>query len=131
MSASRALSIVESYYKAFRNKEPSAVSTALGDVFHAEIVIESPMVDHKYGAPLRGHEAALPAAVSMAPYLKNVTVESCYASPDGTGVAALINFPTPVGNIVQSEHFEVEPATGKIKRLRSYYDPRKLLPPGA
>ena len=59
--------------------------------------------------------------------MKNATVEASYVSLDGDGVAALIHFPSPVGVVYQSEHFEVSPATRKITRLRSYYDPRKLL----
>jgi hypothetical protein len=130
-TSSHAISIVESYYRAFRAADPQAVAAALGEVLHDEIVIESPLVFHKLGGPLRGHQAAVSGAASVAPVLKNLTIESCYVNPDGNGVAALIHFPTPAGEIFQSEHFDVDLATGKIKRLRSYYDPRKLLPPGA
>ena len=130
MAAPRALEVVESYYAAFRAGEPAAVAAALGEVLHAEIVVESPIVQAKYGGPLRG-EAALKGAVGVAPFLENAILEARYVSADGHGVATLIHFPSPVGEVYQSEHFEVDPATAKIKRLRSYYDPRKLLPSGA
>jgi len=131
MATSQALSIVESYYNAFRLGDATAVAAALGELFHLEIVIESPVVQHRHGGPLRGHQAAVAGAVSVAPFLKNVTIEASYVSADGQGVATLIHFPSPVGEVFQSEHFEIDPHTSKIKRLRSYYDPRKLLPPGA
>jgi ketosteroid isomerase-like protein len=131
MATSRALSVVESYYKAFRAGEAQAVAAALGEVFHPEIVIESPVVHHKFGGPLRGHEHAVKGAVGVAPFLKNAVVEASYLSHDGHQVAALIHFPSPVGEVFQSEHFEIDSESGRIKRLRSFYDPRKLLPPGA
>lgn len=70
------------------------------------------------------------AATAFAPFLKRVTVEASYLSADGHCVATRIRVPSPAGEVVQSEHFEVDPDTAKIKRLRSYYDPRKLLAPG-
>jgi len=130
MKTPQALEIVETYYKAFRAGDAASVGDALRQVLDAEVVIDSPIVQAKYGGPLRG-QPALVAAVSVAPFLKNVTIEASYVSLDGNGVATLIHFPSPVGVVYQSEHFEVDPATAKIKRLRSYYDPRKLLPPGA
>jgi hypothetical protein len=57
-----------------------------------------------------------------------VRIDALYATLDGGGVAALIEFPSPVGVIVQSEHFDIDTGTGRITRLRSYYDPRRLLP---
>ncbi|WP_437477447.1 nuclear transport factor 2 family protein [Sorangium sp. So ce1014] len=129
MATPRALSVVESYYDAFRAGESDAVALALAAVFHEEFVVESPMVHAKYGGPLRGQDA-VKAATAFAPYLKHLTVEATYLSPDGHCVATLIRFPSPVGEVVQSEHFEIDPDTPKIKRLRSYYDPRKLLAPG-
>jgi hypothetical protein len=130
MVAPRALEVVESYYAAFRAGDPAAVAAALGAVLHEAIVVDSPIVQAKYGGPLRG-QAALAGAVGVAPFLKNAIIEASYVSVDGNGVATLIHFPSPVGEVSQSEHFEVDPATAKITRLRSYYDPRKLLPPGA
>jgi hypothetical protein len=131
MAKPKALSVVESYYNAFRAGEPDAVAAALAEVFHSDMVIESPIVHHKFGGPLRGHPAAVKGAAGVAPFLKNATVEASYVSLDGNSVATLIRFPSPVGEVVQSEHFDVDPETGKITRLRSYYDPRKLIPPGA
>lgn len=61
------------------------------------------------------------------PLLQYATVERLYASPAADGVVALIHFPSPVSVVVQSEHFDVDPATGRITRLRSFYDPRPLL----
>jgi hypothetical protein len=130
MATPRALEVVESYYNAFRAGDAAAVAAALREVLDAEIVIESPIVQAKYGGPLRG-QAALTAAAAVAPFLKNAILEASYVSLDGNGVAILIHFPSPVGEVYQSEHFEVDSTTAKIKRLRSYYDPRKLLPPGA
>jgi hypothetical protein len=130
MSKPRALESVEAYYRAYRAGDGAAVAASLGDVFDSGIVIDSPIVQARYGGPLQG-QPAVAAAAGVAAFLKNATIEASYVSLDGNGVVALISFPSPVGTVHQSEHFDVDPSTGKITRLRSYYDPRKLLPPGA
>jgi hypothetical protein len=118
------MSVVEAYYAAYRAPN---VAEALGEVLHAEVIVDSPIVQARYGGPLSG-EAALKAAAGVAAFLKNAVIEATYVSTDGRGAVALIHFPTPVGELFQSEHFDVE--DGRVKRLRSFYDPRKLLPPG-
>lgn len=50
MAAPRALSVVESYYDAYRAGESAAVALALAAAFHEDVVVESPMVHAKYGA---------------------------------------------------------------------------------
>ncbi|MEO8888283.1 MAG: hypothetical protein ABI429_03180 [Jatrophihabitantaceae bacterium] len=127
MNPEDSLSVVQSYYKSFHAERPAAVMHALGMVLDDAFVLESPLVEAQLGGPASGR-AALAAAAGAAPFLKNADIELLYATLDGIGVVALIHFPSPAGVIVQSEHFDIDSRTRRITRLRSYYDPRKLLP---
>jgi hypothetical protein len=97
-------------------------------VLDASFTLESPLVEARLGGPARGAEA-IAVAERAAPLLQHVEIETLYSTLDGTGAVALIHFPSPAGPIVQSEHFDINLFTGKITRLRSYYDPRKLITP--
>lgn len=126
MTAEAAVALLRSYYGAYQGENPDAVTSALRTLLGEGFVLDSPLVQEQLGGPATG-PAALAAAAAAAPFLQHVTVESLYGAADGSGAAALIHFPSPAGTIVQSEHFNVDTDTGRITRLRSYYDPRKLL----
>jgi ketosteroid isomerase-like protein len=121
------MAVVQAYYQAYRLDTAAAINSALEDLLAADFSLESPLVQAQRGGPVTGADARAVAAAA-APFLQHASVEVLYATLSGDGVAALIHFPSPVGVVVQSEHFDVDVATGKITRLRSYYDPRKLLP---
>jgi hypothetical protein len=121
------LTVVRSYYAAYHAQSAAAVDDALSMVLDAAFTLESPLVEERIGGPASG-PAALAATARAAPLLKHAIVESLYSTLDGSGVVALIHFPSPAGVVTQSEHFDIDPHTRKITRLRSYYDPRKLLP---
>lgn len=127
MTPEAAIAVVRSYYEAYHAESPAELTSALEAVLDPAFSLESPLAEAQVGGPLTGPPAAA-AAVSAAQFLRNATVEAMYATLDGTGVASLIAFPSPVGEVVQSEHFDVDAGTRRITRLRSYYDPRKLLP---
>ncbi len=127
MRSEESLSVVRRYYESYRGENPAAVASALAAVLDPTFVLESPLVEAQFGGAVTGARATAVAA-GAAPVLKNAEIEALYATSSGDGVAALIHFPSPVGVVVQSEHFDIDAATGKITRLRSYYDPRKLLP---
>lgn len=126
MTPEEAVATVRSYYDAYRAESPEATAAALGVILDPSFSLESPLVEARFGGPVTG-ELATAAAAGAAPFLARATVEALYVSLEATGVAALIHFPTPVGVVVQSEHFELDPGTSRITRLRSYYDPRLLL----
>lgn len=126
MTPEQSIDVVRAYYLAYRADSEAATMSALQSLLDAAFVLESPLVEQKFGSGLTG-AAALSAAAGAAPLLKHADVQSLYASLSGDGVASLISFPSPVGTIVQSEHFDIDQDTGRITRLRSYYDPRKLL----
>lgn len=129
MTSEQAIETVRAYYRAYRADSEAAILSSLRGLVDPNFVLESPLVEERFGGGLKG-DSALSAAVAAAPFLKNADVESLYTSPSGDGAASLISFPTPAGTIVQSEHFDLDQHTGRITRLRSYYDPRKLLPSG-
>ncbi len=120
------LDIVRAYYESFRAGGGELVTARLSEVLDPGFVLESPLVAERVGGPASG-EVAVSLASAVAPLLANATIEALYCTPTGEGVVALIHFPSPAGTITQSEHFDVEPSTGRITRLRSYYDPRPLL----
>jgi hypothetical protein len=113
--------VVRGYYEAYRSDSAAETTSALEAVLDGSFSLESPIVDAQFGG-------AVAVAVGAAVFLKHVRIDALYATLDGGGVAALIEFPSPVGVIVQSEHFDIDTGTGRITRLRSYYDPRRLLP---
>jgi hypothetical protein len=117
MTPEESIAVVRGYYEAYRSDSVAETTSALEAVLDSLFSLESPIVDAQFGGPVTG-----------APFLKRARIEALYGTPDGGGVAALIEFPSPVGVIVQSEHFDIDAGTGRITRLRSYYDPRKLLP---
>ncbi|GAA4267590.1 hypothetical protein [Frondihabitans peucedani] len=117
---------VRSYYAAYRAGSADQVTAALSEVVDDGFVLESPLVEARLGGPATG-SAALSMAAAVAPLLGNADIEALYARETGDGVVALIHFPTPAGPVTQSEHFDLDPASGRITRLRSYYDPRALL----
>lgn len=126
MTPQESITVVRNYYQAYQAEHAPERTKALLMVLGAAFALESPLVEAQSDGPVSG-ETALRAAEAAASLLKNADIESLYATLDGTGVVALIRFPSPVGVIVQSEHFDIDPDTGLITRLRSYYDPRKLL----
>ena len=127
MTPEESITVVRRYYESYRTGTAAATTAALEAVLDPSFSLSSPVVDARFGGPVTG-AVAMAAAASAAPYLGQATIETLYATLDGSGVAALINFPSPVGIVVQSEHFDIDATAGKITRLRSYYDPRKLLP---
>jgi hypothetical protein len=127
MTPEESIAVVRGYYEAYRSDSVAETTSALEAVLDSLFSLESPIVDAQFGGPVTG-ATAMAAAVGAAPFLKRARIEALYGTPDGGGVAALIEFPSPVGVIVQSEHFDIDAGTGRITRLRSYYDPRKLLP---
>ena len=126
MTAEAAVAVVRSYYGAYQGENPDAVTSALRTLLDETFVLDSPLVQEQLGGPATG-PAAFAAAAGAASFLRHVTVESLHGAADGSGAAALIHFPSPAGTVVQSEHFDINTDTGRITRLRSYYDPRKLL----
>jgi hypothetical protein len=127
MTPDESIAVVCRYYETYRNDSVAETTSALEGVLDTTFSLESPIVEARFGGAVTG-AAAVAAAVGVAPFLKHATIEALYATLNGGGVVALIEFPSPVGVVVQSEHFDIDPSTGKITRLRSYYDPRKLLP---
>ncbi len=119
---------VRKYYRAYREDTPEAVSAALTVVLSPTFTLESPLVEDLFGGPVTG-PAAIAVAEQAAPALRNAVLDALYSRDDGAGVVALIHFPIPGGVIVQSEHFDIDLRSRTIDRLRSYYDPRRLLPP--
>lgn len=122
----QSLETVRSYYAAYRAGTADQVTAALSEVVDDGFVLESPLVEARVGGPASG-SAALAMAAAVAPLLGNAEIEALYSRETGEGVVSLIHFPTPAGPVTQSEHFDLDPATGRITRLRSYYDPRALL----
>lgn len=126
MSDDDGTEVVRRYYRAYRAEGPAAVAEALAAVLGPGFVLESPLVEDRFDGPVSG-AAAVAVAQQAAPALRRAEIEALYSTADGTGVVALIRFPTPNGVVAQSEHFDVDLRTGTIDRLRSYYDPRRLL----
>ncbi|MGN6606113.1 MAG: hypothetical protein ACTHMS_03770 [Jatrophihabitans sp.] len=126
MNRDDAAAVVRRYYKAFQAGDAVAVHEALGRVLAPEFVLDSPIVRDRLGAPATGAQGAA-IAVQAAVLLQHAEVTSLHFTIDGAAVVALIRFPTPAGAVWQSEHFQLDPATGTITGLRSFYDPRPLL----
>lgn len=130
MTPDESIAVVRKYYETYRTANAATTISALEAVLDSAFSLESPIVEAQFGGPLTG-AAAMAVAASAAPLLRHATIQAMYATPNGDGVVALIDFPSPVGVVVQSEHFDIDRDARKITRLRSYYDPRKLLTPGA
>lgn len=126
MTIDDAATLVERYYAAFRAGDPARVADALAEVLAPGFILDSPLVVDRLGVPAVG-PVATAVAVDAADMLQRADVQSLHFAPGGVGVVALIRFPTPAGAVSQSEHFDIDPVTLKITRLRSFYDPRTLL----
>lgn len=121
-------SIIESYYQAFRLGDPAAISSALSRLFTEEVTLDSPIIREKFGNRFTGMPAVIGFTMASAPMLRDAWIKSIYEEfGNPGGIATLIELPTPLGNVLQSEYFVVDLRSKRIASIESNYDPRKLL----
>ncbi len=121
-------SIIESYYQAFRLGDAAAISSALSRLFTEEVTLDTPVIREKFGNRFTGMPAVIGFTMAAAPMLRDASIRAIYEQcGDPSGVAALIELPTPLGVVMQSEHFVVDLRSKRIASIESNYDPRKLL----
>ena len=121
-------SIIESYYQAFRLGDPAAISGALSRLFTEEVTLDSPIIREKFGNRFTGMPAVIGFTMAAAPLLRDAWIKSIYEEfGNPGGIATLIELPTPLGAVLQSEYFVVDLRSKRIASIESNYDPRKLL----
>ena len=120
--------IIESYYQAFRLGDAAATSSALSRLFTEEVTLDSPIIREKFGNRFTGMPAVIGFITAAAPMLRDAWIKGIYEEfGNPYGIATLIELPTPLGSILQSEYFVVDSRSKRISSIVSNYDPRKLL----
>lgn len=121
-------SIIESYYQAFRLGDAAAISGALSRLFTEEVTLDSPIIREKFGNRFTGMPAVIGFTMAAAPMLRDAWIKAMYEEiGNPNGIATLIELPTPLGVVKQSEYFVIDPRSKRIASIESNYDPRKLL----
>ena len=92
------------------------------------MTLDSPIIREKFGNRFTGMPAVIGFTMAAAPMLRDAYIKAIYEEiGNPAGIATLIELPTPLGVVMQSEYFVVDLRSKRIASIQSNYDPRKLL----